>query len=122
MSTILLTGMTGISLRMQCPLTSQSHGSVTQREQVFFVTDQTRRQVSQNSRKVYVMFQWRLLFRYFVRTILQFQFAERLCQVSGHDGPLHRCDFSNSTDAGQELVNRGPFLTLTSRGEVVPQG
>jgi hypothetical protein len=28
----LLTGMTGISLQMQWPLTSQSHGSVSQRE------------------------------------------------------------------------------------------
>jgi hypothetical protein len=28
----LLTGMTGISLHMQWPLTSQSHGSVSQRE------------------------------------------------------------------------------------------
>jgi hypothetical protein len=29
----LLTGMTGISLHMQWPLASQSHGSVSQREQ-----------------------------------------------------------------------------------------
>jgi hypothetical protein len=35
----LLTRMTGISLHMQWPLTSQLHGSVPQREQ-FFVTDQ----------------------------------------------------------------------------------
>jgi hypothetical protein len=40
----LLTGMTGISLHMQWPLTSQLHGSVSQREQLFFfVTDQTPR-------------------------------------------------------------------------------
>jgi homoserine kinase len=32
----LLTGMTGISLHMQWPLTSQLHGSVSQREQLFF--------------------------------------------------------------------------------------
>jgi hypothetical protein len=32
----LLTGMTGISLHMQWPLTSQSHGSVSQREQLVF--------------------------------------------------------------------------------------
>ena len=44
------------------------------------------------------------MIRYFVRTILQFQFAERLCQVSGHTGPLHRCDFSNSKSAGEELA------------------
>jgi hypothetical protein len=37
--------MTGISLHMQWPLTSQPHGSVSQREQLFcfFVTDQTPR-------------------------------------------------------------------------------
>jgi hypothetical protein len=33
-STTLLTGMTGISLHMQWPLTSQLHGSVFQREQL----------------------------------------------------------------------------------------
>jgi hypothetical protein len=33
-STTLLTGMTGISLHMQWPLTSQLHGSVSQREQL----------------------------------------------------------------------------------------
>jgi hypothetical protein len=38
----LLTRMTSISLLMQWPLTSQSHGSVSQREQLdFFVMDQT---------------------------------------------------------------------------------
>jgi hypothetical protein len=43
-STTLLTGMTGISLHMQWPLTSQSHGTVSQKEQLFFfVTDQTPR-------------------------------------------------------------------------------
>jgi hypothetical protein len=36
-STTLLTGMTGISLHMQWPLTSQLHGSVSQREQLFFL-------------------------------------------------------------------------------------
>jgi hypothetical protein len=39
--TTLLTGMTGISLHMQWPLTSQSHGSFSQREQLFFVMYQT---------------------------------------------------------------------------------
>jgi hypothetical protein len=33
--------MTGISLHMQWPLTSLSRGSFSQREQLFFVTDQT---------------------------------------------------------------------------------
>jgi hypothetical protein len=35
-STTLLTGMTGNSLHMQWPLTSQSHGDVSQREQLVF--------------------------------------------------------------------------------------
>jgi hypothetical protein len=36
LSTTLLTGMTGISLHMQWPLTAQSHGSASQREQFVF--------------------------------------------------------------------------------------
>ena len=44
------------------------------------------------------------MIRYFVRTILQFQFAEALCDISGHDGPLHRCDFSGSAEAGEALA------------------
>jgi hypothetical protein len=35
-STALLTGMTSISLHMQWPLTSQTHGSVSQREHLVF--------------------------------------------------------------------------------------
>ena len=42
--------------------------------------------------------------RYFTRTILQFQFAEALCSIAGHQGPLHRCDFSQSKEAGQALA------------------
>jgi len=49
------------------------------------------------------------MIRYFVRTILQFQFAEKLCELSGHQGPLHRCDFSGSTEAGAAL---GQMLAL----------
>merc|ERR1711973_804370 len=45
------------------------------------------------------------MIRYFTRTILQFQFLERLCQVSGHTGPLHRCDFSGSKEAGSKLAD-----------------
>ncbi len=36
--------------------------------------------------------------------MLQFQFFERLCEVSGHQGPLHRCDFSGSEEAGAVLA------------------
>ena len=34
------------------------------------------------------------MIRYFVRTILQFQFLEELCSVAGHTGPLHRYTLS----------------------------
>jgi len=43
------------------------------------------------------------MIRYFTRTILQFQFWDKLCEISGHQGPLHRCDFSGSHDAGEAL-------------------
>ena len=41
---------------------------------------------------------------YFTRTILQYQFLEALCQAAGHTGPLHQCDFYNSTEAGTALA------------------
>uniref|UniRef100_A0A8C5US41 Angiotensin-converting enzyme n=1 Tax=Microcebus murinus TaxID=30608 RepID=A0A8C5US41_MICMU len=43
--------------------------------------------------------------RYYTRTIYQFQFQEALCRAAKHEGPLHRCDISNSTEAGQKLLN-----------------
>lgn len=43
------------------------------------------------------------MMRYFTRTILQFQFAQSLCDISGHEGPLHRCNFSGSLEAGKAL-------------------
>ncbi|XP_006835673.1 PREDICTED: angiotensin-converting enzyme 2 [Chrysochloris asiatica] len=42
--------------------------------------------------------------RYYTRTIYQFQFQEALCQVAKHEGPLHKCDISNSTEAGKKLL------------------
>ncbi|XP_036127494.1 angiotensin-converting enzyme 2 isoform X3 [Molossus molossus] len=42
--------------------------------------------------------------RYFTRTIFQFQFQEALCQIANHEGPLHKCDISNSRKAGEELL------------------
>jgi len=44
------------------------------------------------------------MIRYFIRTILQFQFAEGLCSAAGHKGPLHECDFYGSADAGKKLA------------------
>ncbi|XP_045711877.1 angiotensin-converting enzyme 2 [Phyllostomus hastatus] len=42
--------------------------------------------------------------RYYTRTIFQFQFQEALCRIAQHEGPLHKCDISNSTAAGQKLL------------------
>ncbi|KAI5939323.1 angiotensin-converting enzyme 2 [Manis javanica] len=42
--------------------------------------------------------------RYYTRTIYQFQFQEALCQTAKHEGPLHKCDISNSAEAGQKLL------------------
>ncbi|NWW89629.1 ACE2 enzyme, partial [Rhynochetos jubatus] len=41
--------------------------------------------------------------RYYTRTIFQFQFQEALCKAANHTGPLHTCDITNSTAAGQNL-------------------
>lgn len=43
--------------------------------------------------------------RYYTRTIYQFQFQEALCQAAKYEGPLHKCDISNSTAAGQKLLD-----------------
>ncbi|XP_033643281.1 angiotensin-converting enzyme-like [Asterias rubens] len=40
---------------------------------------------------------------YFIRTIIQFQFQKAMCDAAGHTGPLHRCDFYKSQEAGQKL-------------------
>ncbi|XP_059535969.1 angiotensin-converting enzyme 2 isoform X1 [Myotis daubentonii] len=42
--------------------------------------------------------------RYFTRTIFEFQFQEALCQIAKHQGPLHKCDISNSKEAGNKLL------------------
>nr|XP_033806114.1 angiotensin-converting enzyme 2 isoform X2 [Geotrypetes seraphini] len=41
--------------------------------------------------------------RYYTRTIYQFQFQEALCEAANHKGPLHTCDITNSTAAGNKL-------------------
>ncbi|KAL3244189.1 hypothetical protein MRX96_019412 [Rhipicephalus microplus] len=38
--------------------------------------------------------------RYFVSTVLQFQFYKALCDEANHVGPLHQCDFYHSKEAG----------------------
>jgi len=41
--------------------------------------------------------------RYFLARILQFQFYRALCQASGYNGPLHRCTFYGSKEAGAKF-------------------
>jgi peptidyl-dipeptidase A len=41
--------------------------------------------------------------RYFLAHLLQFQFYRALCDVSGHEGPIHRCSFYGSEEAGRRL-------------------
>lgn len=45
-----------------------------------------------------------LFYRYYTRTIYQFQFHEALCKTAKHEGALFKCDISNSTEAGQRLL------------------
>ena len=41
--------------------------------------------------------------RYFLASVLQFQFHAALCEAAGHDGPLHTCSVYGSEAAGQKL-------------------
>jgi peptidyl-dipeptidase A len=41
--------------------------------------------------------------RYFLATILQFQFHRALCREAGYTGPLHRCSVYNNKAAGTKL-------------------
>ena len=41
--------------------------------------------------------------RYFLARVLQFQFYRALCRESGHAGPLNRCSFYGSKEAGAKL-------------------
>ena len=41
--------------------------------------------------------------RYFISHLLQFEFYKKLCDLSGHSGPLHNCDFYGSKTAGREF-------------------
>ncbi|MEP6745953.1 MAG: M2 family metallopeptidase, partial [Gemmatimonadota bacterium] len=42
--------------------------------------------------------------RYFLARIYQFQFYRALCQAAGHTGPLYRCSFFGSREAGARLA------------------
>ncbi len=41
--------------------------------------------------------------RYFLAGILEFQFYRTLCRAAGHQGPLYRCSYFGSKEAGQKL-------------------
>ena len=47
--------------------------------------------------------------RYFLAHIMQFQFHKSLCEISGHEGPLHECSIYGSKEAGKRL---GDMLSL----------
>jgi peptidyl-dipeptidase A len=41
--------------------------------------------------------------RYFIATVLQFQFFKAMCAIAGYEGPIHRCSFYGSREAGARL-------------------
>ena len=41
--------------------------------------------------------------RYFLATILQFQFHRALCEEAGYEGPLHLCSIYDNDAAGKKL-------------------
>ncbi len=43
--------------------------------------------------------------RYFLSTILQYQFHRALCEEAGYEGPLHECSIYNNKEAGQKFMN-----------------
>ena len=48
--------------------------------------------------------------RYFLATVLQFQFYKALCTAAGHGGPLNECDFYGNAEAGaryMEMLKQG---------------
>jgi len=41
--------------------------------------------------------------RYFLARILQFQFHRSLCEITGNEGPIHRCSIYGNKQAGERL-------------------
>lgn len=52
--------------------------------------------------------------RYFLAFILQFQFQRALCEIGGHEGPLHSCSLYGNKKAGEAL------WTLMQKGASQP--
>jgi peptidyl-dipeptidase A len=42
--------------------------------------------------------------RYYIAQILRFQFHREMCEISGNEGPVHRCSFFANEEAGQRLI------------------
>jgi peptidyl-dipeptidase A len=60
--------------------------------------------------------------RYFLAYILQFQFHEALCKISGHTGPLWKCSIANNKAAGlklQEMLKLGSSKRWQEALEVI---
>ena len=41
--------------------------------------------------------------RYFLATVLQYQFHRALCRIAGHEGPLYACSIYGEQEAGEQL-------------------
>jgi peptidyl-dipeptidase A len=41
--------------------------------------------------------------RYFLATVLQYQFHRALCKLAGHEGPLHTCSIYGNREVGERL-------------------
>ena len=41
--------------------------------------------------------------RYFISTVLEFQFHKAACEAAGYEGPLHQCSIYQSTEAGKKI-------------------
>jgi peptidyl-dipeptidase A len=41
--------------------------------------------------------------RYLLANVLQFQFFRAMCDIAGNEGPVHRCSFYGSKEAGSRL-------------------
>ncbi|KAF3425537.1 hypothetical protein E2986_08218 [Frieseomelitta varia] len=59
--------------------------------------------------------------KYFVGVVLQFQLFESLCEIAGHTGDLHTCDFYRSRDAGRLLSDVLSMGSSRSWKDVVRQ-
>jgi len=49
--------------------------------------------------------------RYFLATVLQFQFHRALCRAAGYKGPLHKCSIYGNKEAGKRL---GAMMSMGS--------